>query len=57
MYSSCSKVNVKVLPYTFVGRGVPVREDTYTELSACEVRWPVLFLAAFIFPVLQPGTQ
>ena len=32
---------VKVVPYTFVRRGVLVREDTYVEPSACEVGWPV----------------
>ena len=32
----------KVFPYTFIRRGVPVREDTYAEPSACEVGWPVL---------------
>ena len=43
----------KVVPsYTFVRREVPVREDTYPEPSACEVGWPVPFLAAFISPVL-----
>ena len=26
-----------LVPYTFVRRGVPVREDTYPEPSACEV--------------------
>ena len=41
----------------FVRRGVPVREDTYAEPSACEVGWPVPFLAAFICPVLPPGTH
>ena len=50
-------VEVNVVPYTFVRRGVPVREDTYPEPSACEVGWPVPFLAAFISPVLPPGTQ
>ena len=35
---------VKVVPYTFVRRGVPVREDTYAEPSASEVGWPVPFL-------------
>ena len=30
---------VKVVPCTFVRRGVPVREDTYPEPSACEVGW------------------
>ena len=31
----------KVVPSTFVRRGVPVIEDTYPEASACEVGWPV----------------
>ena len=48
---------VKVFPFTFVRRGVPVREDTYPEPSACEVGWPVPFLAAFFSPVLPPGTH
>ena len=48
---------VKVVPYTFVRRGVPVREDTYTEPSACEIGWLVPFLAAFISPVLALGTH
>ena len=57
---------VKVVPYTFVCRGVPVREsgvddddddDDYAEPSVCEVGWPVPFLAAFISPVLPPGTH
>ena len=52
-----SKGKVKVVPYTFVRRGMPVREDTYPEPSACEVGWPVPFLAAFISPVLPPGTH
>ena len=30
-----SGVKVKVVPYTFVRRGVPVREDTYPEPSVC----------------------
>ena len=47
----------KVAPYTFVRMGVPVREDTYPEPSAYEVGWPVPFLAAFISPVLPPGTH
>ena len=34
-----------------------VEEDTYPEPSACEVGWPVPFLATFIFPVLPPGTH
>ena len=29
---------VKVFPYTLVRRGVPVREGTSSEPSACEVR-------------------
>ena len=41
-------IKVKVVPYTFVRRGVPVREDTYPESWACEVGWPVPFLAARI---------
>ena len=54
----CStKVKVKVVPYSFVRRGVPVREDTYPEPSVCELGWPVPFLAAFISPVLPPGTH
>ena len=48
---------VKVVPYTFVRKGVPLRENTYPEPSACEVGWPVPFLAAFISPLLPPGTQ
>ena len=28
---------VKVAPYTIVRKGVPGREDTYAEPSACEV--------------------
>ena len=42
---------VKVVPYTFV------RNDTYPEPSACEVGWPVPFLATFISPVLPPGAH
>ena len=48
---------VKAVPYTFVRRGVPIREDTYPESSVFEVGWPVPFLAAFISPVLPPGTH
>ena len=50
-------IKVKVVQYTFVLRGVPVREDTYAEQSACEVGWPVPFLAAFISSVLPPGAH
>ena len=50
-------MKVKVVPYTFVRREVPVREDTYPEPSACEVGCPVPFLAAFISPVLLLGTH
>ena len=50
-------IKVKVVPYTFVCRQVPAREDTYPELSACEVGWPVTFLAAFISQVLTPVTH
>ena len=55
--SLVNKKKVKVVPYTFVRRGVPVREDTYPGPSACEVGWPVPFFAAFISPVLPPGTH
>ena len=41
-----------MVPYTFVHRGVPVRENTYPEPLAYEVGWPVPFLATFISPVL-----
>ena len=50
-------IYIKVVPYTFVHRGVPVREDTYAEPSAGEVGWPVPFLAAFSSPVLPPGSS
>ena len=54
----CQAVSrVKVVPYTFVRRGVPVGEDTHPEPSACEVGWPVPFLAAFISAVLPPSTH
>ena len=55
----CDKVKmcVKVIPYTFVRKGVPVRKDTYPEPSAYEVGWPVPFLAAFISPVFPLGTH
>ena len=43
--------------YTMLLRGVPVGQDTYPEPSACEVGWPVLFLATFISPVLLLGEQ
>ena len=48
---------VKVIPYTFIRRGVPVTEDTYPEPSVCEEGWQVLFLAAFISPVIPLGTH
>ena len=51
------KSKVKVVPYIFVRKGLPVREDTYPEPSACEVGWPVPFLAAFISLVFQLGTH
>ena len=53
----CSNKTVKVVPYTIVRRGVPVRDDTYPKPSACEVGWPVPVLATFIFPVLPPVTH
>ena len=51
--------HIKVVPYTFVrrGGGVPVRENTYLEPSACEVGRPVPFLAAFFSPVFPPDTH
>ena len=55
--SSSVKGKVKAVPYSFLRRGAPVREDTYPKPSACEVGWPVPFLSAFISPVLPPGTH
>ena len=52
-----SYLGKKVVPYTFVRRGVPVREDTYLEPSVFEVGWSVPFLCAFISPLLPPGTH
>ena len=54
---SATEVKEKVVLYTFVGRGVPVREDNYPEPSTCEVGCPVPFLAAYISPVLPPGVH
>ena len=48
---------VKVVPYTLVRRGIPVREGTYPEPSACEVGLPVPFLAAFVSPVFPVSTH
>ena len=48
---------IKVVPYTFVRMGVPVREDTYSEPSACEVGWPVPFLPALVSPEYPLGTH
>ena len=56
-YKSGKSQGIEVVLYTFVRRGVPVREDTYPEPSACELGWPVPFLAAFISPVLPQGTH
>ena len=36
-HSLLNRYRVKVVPYTFIRRGVPVREDTYAEPLACEV--------------------
>jgi len=48
----------KVERYTvMLGGGVPGREETYPEPSACEVGWPVPFHAAFISPVFPLGTH
>ena len=46
----------KVVPYTFVRRCVPVREETYPKPLAL-VGWPVPLLSAFISPVLPLGTN
>ena len=50
-------IHIYIYIYRKVVRGVPVREDTYPEPSACEVRWPVPFLAAIISPVFPMGTH
>ena len=42
----------KLVMYTLLRRGVPVREETYPQPSVCEVGWPVPFLTAFILPML-----
>ena len=55
--SHAQSSKVKVVPYAFVRMGVPVREDTNAEPSACEVGWPVPLLAAFISPVFPLGTH
>ena len=47
----------KCSPVSFIRRGVSVRENTYPELSACEVGWLVPFLADFISPVFPLGTN
>ena len=52
-----SSVKVKTVPYTFVRRGVPDREDNHPEPSAYEIGWPVPFLTTFISSVLPPGTH
>ena len=38
-------MKVKVVLYTFICRGVPVRENTFSEPLVSEVGWPVPFLA------------
>ena len=48
MYILLVYIKVKVAPYTFVRRGVPVREDTYPEPSECAVVWTVPLLTAFV---------
>ena len=37
--------------------GLPVREHNYPEPSACEVGWPVPFLATFFSPLLPACTH
>ena len=51
------KRKVKVVLCTFIQKGVPVSEDAYPGPLACEVKWPVPFLATFISLVLPPGTH
>ena len=34
LYTKCLYAKVKVFPYPFVRRGVPIREDTHSEPSA-----------------------
>ena len=46
---------VKVVPYTFVRRGVPIREDIYAEPSACEVGWPAPFPRRLYLPSVPNG--
>jgi len=41
-------LKVKVIPYTFVLRGVPVREVTYPEPLACEALRQQLMLSIFV---------
>ena len=48
---------VKVVSYTFVRRGMPVRDDIYPEPLACEAGWRVPFLAPFISLVFPQGTH
>ena len=50
-------MKVKVVPYTVICRGVPMREGAYHEPLAYELGWPVPFLAAFLSPVLPAGTH
>ena len=50
-------ITVKVVKYMVICRGVPAREDTYPEPSACEVGWSFPFLTAFISPVFPTGTH
>jgi len=57
LWNTTTFEKMKVVPYTFVRRGVPVREDTYAEPLACEVTWPVPFVAAVISPVFPLGTH
>ena len=51
------KVNVRAIPVYFRMQGSACNRGTNTEPSACEVRWPVPFLAAIISLLLLPGTH
>ena len=56
---TCNEIGkkIEVVQYTFMLRGVPVREETHPEQLTCGVGWPVPFLADFTSPVLPPGTH
>ena len=57
IYFTFKYLHLLVVSYNFVRRGVPVREGTYPKPSSCDVGSPVLFLTAFISPVLPSDTH